>query len=420
MKKRLIALALGTIMTVGGLAVAGCGSGSTGGGSTGGSGSGETIELTLWGASNQQTMLKEMVEEFKKENSDKTYDITIDVVGESDAYSKLKTDVTQGADVYAFANDQLVNLKKIGAVARIGGTYETEVKANNDEDSVKAATIGGNLYAYPYSSDNGYFMYYDASVISAEQATTVEGVLAACQAKEKKFVYAVKNSWYAAGYFFGAGCDYSTTYDETGTVIQSVTCDFDNEQGVVAVKGMTQLVSSTAWMTGDDAVITAGFNDGSVAAAVTGTWNAEAISGYLGDNYRACKLPTFTVDGTPYQMGSFSGFKMYGVNPTSDHIGEAHRLAAFLSNESMQEKRFDALGTGPSNTKVAALDKVKANVALAAVAAQMPYARIQESVPSNFWTAVEALGTEIENGEVTTANMSDKLKQVAQQIKESA
>lgn len=407
MKKQFIALALGAIMALG--ITAGCSNSSDDG----------TISLTLWGAANQQTMLKEMVEEFKKENSDTTYDIKVEVVGESDAYSKLKTDVSKGADVYAFANDQLVNLKKIGAVARVGGTYETNIKANNDESSVKAATIAGNIYAYPYSSDNGYFMYYDASVISETQAQTIEGILSACQTAGKKFVYAVKNSWYAAGFFFGAGCDYSTTYDETGTVIQSVTCDFDSDKGVVAAKGMMQLVESNAWLTGDDAVITAGFNDGSVAAAVTGTWNAEAIQGYLGNNYKACKLPTFNVDGTDYQLGSFSGFKMYGVNPTSAHVGEAHKLAAFLSSEAMQEKRFDELGTGPSNTKVAALEKVKSNVALAAVAAQMPYARIQESVPSNFWTAVDALGTEIEVGEVTTANVSTKLQEVAKLIKES-
>jgi len=407
MKKRFIALALGAAMALG-LTAAACSSSDDG-----------AVKLTVWGAANQQTMLKEMVEEFKKENSGTTYEISVEVVGESDAYSKLKTDVTQGADVYAFANDQLVNLKKIGAVARVGGQYETDVKANNDASSVQASTIGDKLYAYPYASDNGYFMFYDASVISETQAQTLEGVLAACQAGNKKLVYAVKNSWYAAGFFFGAGCDYSTTYDSTGTVIQSVTCDFDGAKGVVAAKGMMQLVESTAWMTGDDAAIIAGFNDGSVAAAVTGTWNAEAIKGYLGDNYRACKLPTFTVDGKAYQMGSFSGFKMYGVNPTSDDVAEAHKLAAFLTSEKMQEKRFDDLGTGPSNKVVAAMDKVKANVALAAIAAQLPYARIQESVPSNFWTAVEALGTEIEAGTVTTANLSEKLTEVATMIKQS-
>ena len=143
------------------------------------------------------------------------------------------------------------------------------------------------------------------------------------------------------------------------------------------------------------------------------------ISETLGENYAACKLPTFEVDGQTYQMGSFAGCKLYGVNPTSDHLADAHRLAAFLSGEEMQQKRYDDMQIGPSNTKVAASDAVKANIALAALADQAQYATAQIAVPGGFWTAVEAFGQEVVAKTVTTENLAEKLKTMADLIRAS-
>ena len=157
-----------------------------------------------------------------------------------------------------------------------------------------------------------------------------------------------------------------------------------------------------------------------VAAAVSGTWNATAIQGSLGDNYAACKLPTFTVDGTTYQMSSFAGYKLYGVNPYSDFLAEAHKLAAFLSGEAMQQKRFETFEIGPSNTNIAASEAVKANVALAALAAHGAYAVAQTAVPSGFWSAVETFGLEVCAKTVTVENLSEKLKTMGDSIRSVA
>ena len=47
----------------------------------------------------------------------------------------------------------------------------------------------------------------------------------------------------------------------------------------------------------NDAATVTGIKDGTVAAAVNGTWNAKAASKAWKKNYSACKLPTFTVAG---------------------------------------------------------------------------------------------------------------------------
>ena len=49
------------------------------------SGTNSMVTLKVWGAQEDQAMLAEMVEEFKKQNPEKTYDITFGVVGEKDS-----------------------------------------------------------------------------------------------------------------------------------------------------------------------------------------------------------------------------------------------------------------------------------------------------------------------------------------------
>lgn len=377
----------------------------------------ENVSLVLWGPAQQQALAEEMIEEFKKTYTDKNYTITYNVVSEADAAGQITTDVSAGADVYAFANDQLLVLLRAGALAQVGGSYLTDIQENNSASSVEAATFDSKVYAYPYSDDNGYFLYYDKSKVDSPE--TLEGILEDCAAANSKFIFDLDNSWYEAGFFFGTGAGYNVEYNSDGSV-SSVTCDFDDSvKGVAAGKAMIALANNSAFLNGDDNSISAALTDGTFGAAVSGTWNAQTIQDKLGENYAACKLPTFEVDGTTYQMGSFAGCKLYGVNPTSDYLADAHKLAAFLSGEAMQQKRFDSMQIGPSNVNVAASESVQANIALAALAQQAEYATTQRAVPGGFWTAVESFGQEVVAKAVTTANLQAKLTTMADLIRAS-
>src|SRR5699024_8607098 len=107
----------------------------------------ENVSLVLWGPSQQQTMAEEMIEAFKAKYTDKNYSITYNVVSEADAAGTITTDVSAGADVYAFANDQLLVLQRAGALAQVGGSYLEDIRANNSASSVEAATFDGRVYA---------------------------------------------------------------------------------------------------------------------------------------------------------------------------------------------------------------------------------------------------------------------------------
>ncbi len=354
-------------------------------------GNDDTVTLKVWGSGEDQAMLGEMIEAFKKANADdgKIYDITLGVVGEDEAKKRVLEDPAAAGDLFAFSDDQLNDLHKAGALYEIT-RHKDVITTENSEGSVKAASVGDALYAYPITADNGYFLYYDSRVLTADDVKTLDGLLAAAARADKRVYMDVSNGWYNVAFFLGAGCHLGL--DSNG----QQTCDFNNEKGVQAGEAIKAFCAHPSFVTGNDAVLTGGIGT-TICAGVSGTWNAEAIKEKLGSGYAAVKLPTFTLGNEQVQMASFAGYKLMGVNSATKHPVEAMKLAEFLTNEENQIKRFETRAMGPSNLKAAASNAVKSNVALAALAQQNVHGVTQRDVLSSTWDPLEAFGTAMES-----------------------
>ena len=350
---------------------------------------GDKVSLKVWGAQEDQALLKQMIDAFCTKNSDVNYDITLGVVGEKDAQAKFLEDPAAAADVFVFPDDQLLDLVNAGALYEITRNKST-IQEENLAGAYEAACIGDALYGYPMTADNGYFLYYDKSVVSDKQAGSLSEILAACNAAGKKFYMDISNGWYASSFFLAAGC--TTGIDDNG----KQTCDFNNADGVKAGEAIKALCSDRAFVTGDDAIFTGGMGD-TIAAGVSGTWNAAAVEEKLGDNYAAAKLPTATIGGRELQLKSYAGYKILGVNSGTKHPLEAMKLAEWLTNEDNQLLRFEQRAMGPSNAKAAQSEEVRSNIALAALAEQSEFGVSQRGIKSTFWLPVEAFGTTMEN-----------------------
>ncbi len=368
----------------------------------------ETISLTLWGAEEDQTLLGELVEEFKAQYPDQTFDIQIGVESESTAKDTILTDVEAAADVFAFASDQifdlvnagaLLNLEEYGEVLSMAGKTLDDVKAANVAGSVEAATVDGSLYAFPRAADNGYFLYYDSSVLTEEDVASWDSLLAAAEAAGKQVGMTLASGWYNASFFYGAGFtnalneDGTTAMDWNGTSPAGYT-------GVDVVKGMIGIASSPAFMAIADGDITNQIAGGQLCAVVSGTWDAQAAQTAFGDGYAATKLPTFTVAGEQVQQGSVAGYKFVGVNGYSVNSGWAVLLAEFITNESSQQKFFDQRESGPSNSNVLASDAVSANLALSALGKQAEFGVVQ-NVGGKFWDPSATFGELIAQGNLS-------------------
>ena len=400
-----------------------------------GDGNKTKITLTVWGSQEDQAMLKEMCDAYAKANPQNQYKFLFGVQSEADAADKVLNDVTSGPDVYSFASDQINKLYAGGALARIGGDIETNVKEINSEGSIDAATItvGGQdqLYAYPMTGDNCYFVYYDKRVYTdPSQLATLDSMLDVANEAGKKVHFKLNDDgWYLSSFFFanpdlGYEVTYSDKMEET-----SVTCNYNSEDGLEVMKALRTYVNHDALVIQtDDGKIIAGFTPDAngvteIGAAVSGTWNAAKIKELLGDNMGVIKLPKATIGGEEVQLSGYMGFKLIGVNGFSKNKGEAHKLAQWLTNEQNQQKRFEIRGFGPTNKVVAASSAVLNDPVISVVMEQAQFNRAQKGVPGNYWTPMGSLITpfitEKEAGtllDVTDETLQEYLDALVQQI----
>ena len=380
--------------------------GSCGGGKEEGDGGDNKtkITLTVWGAEEDQEMLKAMCAAYAEANPDKEYKFLFGVQSESDAADKVLNDVTSGPDVFSFASDQINKLYAGGALARIGGAIEENIKNINTASSVDAATITINgedqLYAYPCTEDNTLFLYYDKSVIGEDDIDTLDDLLDAAQAAGRTVHFKLNDDgWYLSSFFFAVDeLGYNVTYDNK-MVETAVDINYNNEKGLAVMRALANYINHPALVIQtDDSKLIAGLTptaDGKVevAAGVSGTWNAASIEGLLGENMGVAKLPTVKIGGEDKQLTTYMGCKLVGVNGFSQNKAEAHKLAQWLTNEQNQLIRFQTRGFGPSNKVVAASEAVQSDPIISAVVEQAQYSRAQKSVPSQYWTPMGALVT---------------------------
>ena len=359
-------------------------------------GIGGEYDVTIWVAEKIVDLTQAQIDAFNDDNEEGiTFNATIEPVSEADAATQMITDVEAGADIFCFAQDQFARLVQAGAVSELGEKASAFVKENNAAGVVAAATSGDAIFAYPLTADNGYFLYYDKSVIPDEDVASLEKIIEDCENNQKYFAFEMQTSaWYLASFFFGTGCVSEWTTDEAGDFI-SVHDTFNSPEGLIAVKGMKKLVDSPFHLSSSSG---SEFANGA-AAVVTGTWDYTTVEGILGDNMGVAALPSFEVDGQTYHLGSFNGCKLMGVKPQTDAEKAAalNLLAQYLSGEDCQMERFAERGWGPSNIAVQSSEAVQSDPALAALVAQSPYSVPQGQIHGAWWDIAGAIGRDVKD-----------------------
>lgn len=399
MKKKLVKLlALGLAMTMG---LAACGNNDSGNSGNGGGGSSDnsslagTYDITVWvsEAAGVADLTKEQIKRFCDANPGIVINATVEGISESNSASNMITDVESGADLFCFAQDQLTRLVEAGALNKLGTNTAETVRSLNTDVAVKAASVGNELYCYPLTADNGYFMFYDKSVVKEEHLGSLEDIIADCEAAGRMFSMETETSaWYVASFFFATGCVSDWTTDTSGS-FTSVNDTFNSPEGLIAMKGMEKLVKSPMYLSSSNAADFAAATPSAVV--ISGTWGVTAAKEALGDNYGVAELPSFTVDGKSYHMGSYSGCKLMGVKPQADATKGAvlQQLALYLTNAECSLERYQSQGWGPANKEAMDNEAVKADDALLALNAQSPYSVSQGNIHGSWWDIAKLLGT---------------------------
>ncbi|MGN0167618.1 MAG: extracellular solute-binding protein [Acetatifactor sp.] len=342
------------------------------------------VELTVWVEDVNVDCTSKMLESFKQEYANEaTFEITIVENPDSDTKDNLLEDIHNGADVFPMPDDQLYGMIAAGALSPV--INADTVRSENLEEAIDAASYNGTLYAYPYSADNGYFLYYDKNYFTEDDVKTLDRILEVAAEAGKKFTMEFDSGWYLYSFFGGTGLEFGINDDGVTNY-----CNWNSTEnaikGVDVTEALLSIASHPGFLSAPNDEFADGIRSGEVIAGIGGVWNAVQVKAVWGDDYGACKLPTYTCAGKQVQMSSFTGYKMMGVNAYSKQTEWAHKLAEWLTNEENQALRFVERSQGPSNKNAASSDAVSKVPAIAAVIDQSQYGTLQR-VGNSFWNA---------------------------------
>lgn len=373
----------------------------------------QKVELVVWGAEEDTELMNRIIEGFQANYQGQAdFQISFEVQGESQCKDALLGGLEDGADVFTFADDQLNALAAAGALDPIENA--DEIRDRNLSGTVEAATVNGQLYAYPLTADNGYFLYYNKRYITEEQVKTLDGILEAAAAGGKVFAMDWSSAWYVYSFFGNTGLEVGLNDDGITNYCTWNQADGDI-RGIDVARAMLQIAASPGFSDRTDEEFLAGVKDGSVAAGISGVWNSVTVEEAWGENAGAVRLPTYTCSGRQVQMASFSGCKLIGVNAYSEYPQWAARLAEWITNEENQRLRFEMRRQGPSNTAVADSEEIRQSPAIAALLEQSEFSQLQR-VGGKFWDPVSEFAENMAAGNPSGRNIQEQLDEMAEAV----
>jgi len=414
MKKKLVSLLLVAAMGV--TMLAGCGGNANGNGTQNSQASGpQAITLKVWCPDNQKELMNEQQKAFQEANKDK-WTITWETayVGEGDAKAEILKDVNAAADVFFYANDQVSELVAAGAIAKLAGDTEKMVKESMDEAIVNTVTVDGALYGIPFTH-NTFFMYYDKTVISDEEAKSLDTILAKdTGADVLNFILDSAGGWKLGSFFYGAEL---SVFGPDGSDF-AAGCDWDSATGVGVATYLIDLLKNPKVKFESDVVQYA--KEHKLGAWFDGAWNYDLYAENVGaENLGIAVLPKYTINGTEYQLKPFYGTKAIGVNAKSQNMGAAIAFAKYLGSEEQQIARFEKSAQVPTNTVAANTEAVKADPIAAVILAQFEHSvnqPIASIFGSKYWSNAGAIPGDILNDKCTKDTVQTYMGEVVMAI----
>ncbi len=370
------------------------------------------VTVTVWGPQEDQSAdngnwLQTECEKFAAEHPEWDITFVYGVCSEGDAKTNVTTDPSAAADVYMFANDQIPDLVKANAIAKLGGTTLDAIKANNSETTVNTVTYDGAVYGAPFTG-NTWFMFYDKSVFSEDDVKSLDAML-----EKAPVAFPLTNSWYLASFYVANGC---TLFGASGSE-EASGIDFSGDKAYAVTNYLVDLVTNPNFRNGDV---------GSAADAkafFSGTWDYQKAVDTYGDNLGICAAPSITIDGQLKQMKSFAGSKAIGVNPATalykEHPEVVVALAAYLGGTSAQKDHYDLRNIIPTDLSI----NVGADALAKAQMDTMDFASIVQPVVASmgqYWGPAESMGQEIVAGTVTHDNATEKTDAMNETMNSSA
>ncbi len=376
----------------------------------------EKVSLSIWASEAKMDLMDGFMKEFieiHKNEADIEYKISKE--DEDTCRDTILANPDGVPDIFAFADDQLDDLKKAGVLHAFDKDPEKALDPFGGKDSVAYRSVvrDGHIYAYP-ETGNGYFLYYNKKYFGDEDVKSLERMVQIAGDSNKKVSMYLGSGWYLYSFFKAAGLELKL--DETGTKnICNWNATDTAHTGLAVAEALSGICAKRGFVSVEDDPFLEGVNDGSIIAGVNGAWNADKIKSAWGSDYAATKLPSYEVDGQQVQMASFMGYKVLGIGAKTKYPEWAERFVEYVTSKDSQVKEFETTGEVPANHEVEKMDSVKNEPAVMALSQQSEFAELQR-VASPFWDAAAKFGAVIESGNPDKKNLQHLLDNMVKGI----
>ena len=292
----------------------------------------------------QRNWMISILEEFnQKTNSSITFEVP---EFEEDNGTSGYNSAAAMPDVFPYASDQTLTLSQFKALSKVSTTDSNWIKENMGEDAQKAAKLSSNVVGYPFAADNGVVMFYDSSAVSADQIKTLDQIFTIAEQRDMEVNFAISNGFYAAGSlmtYSGGQSLYTLTAKNTDYTSKATFSQGD--AGLKAAKLIKKIVSNDTVRNAS----TAPDSTKDVLVTITDVSKVAAFKAQLGSRYAVAPLP-FVDEANTIRLGSYLGYKFYGVNNSLSTDGKkaAAAVAKFLCSEYVQVQRFNEFYTRPT------------------------------------------------------------------------
>ena len=366
----------------------------------------ETVEINVWATAAEEAVITKVVNEWNAEHDAvNQFKIKFTAVAEGDCGTTLSKDPTvDGAPaLFLCADDHIADLTSKNIIAEIKGERREKIEKNNTDVAVMGVTQKDAVWGYPVTSDNGYFLWYNKSLVGADKIGSLEDLLAHAKSQGKSVLMDVPNGWYANSFIMSPqACGTESLKWTTNADGQNVyETTWDNEVAVKVSEYIASLLTpyyaDGTLVIGSNDVIQQGFAEKTLIAAVSGTWMEPTLKEEIGSDLAADKLPEYHIDGKAYQMASFGGSKVYCINKTRPVAEQktAAALAELLTTKNAQLVRFEERGSLPCNLEAVKDSRYTDHVSIggAAFVKQSAYACVQsQTAEGRYWDIGKAIG----------------------------
>ena len=365
------------------------------------------VALKVWCPQNQidTGLMAEQTATFAALHPEWNITWTIEAVGEDNAKTEILKDVEMAADVFFYANDQVVELVNAGAIARLGGAVESMVNETIAAAVVDTVKVDGALYGIPFTH-NTFFMYYDKSLLTEEDIKSLDAIVAKETADGVyNFNFDSAGGWKSGAWWYGAGCQ---VFGADGSDL-AAGCDWNQPTGIAVTNYLIDLINNEK--VGMGLTVEELAAEHKIGAWFDGAWNYDKYFEALGEDLGMATIPTYNLEGTDVQLKGFYGSKAIGANAKSDNLPAAIAFAAFLGSEKAQVERFEKSAQIPTNINAGATEAVQSDVMASVIVAEANNCSVAQPTAaafgSRYWNYTDAITTAIKTGELTHDNVQE-------------